>query len=587
MRALVMMQIFGASLMRWLQWSRLLGFGSVFLFWAVVLHVLPPTWNIWLLLLCYAAAALAGWGAIWWIIRRFPKSELQLKGLERRSAFLFAAVFALLAALRDLWMLNEFYFFAHSDTFLYTELGVHFFDRTFNSPYALARTPLYPFFLWLLNGSGYSGIVQGTAGAADFTRVAVMQITLAAIAFGALIYVLLRRDRALGVIAALLLLTDIVWGSLNRWIFTESITLSLALLSLALAIHQLSRGVPLRWWQLLLTGIFYAITLTIRPSNVILILPILCAYIWCFRSFGWQRAILQPVWLSLGFVFIIVSIMFYNLWRYDQFVFVGLTGWSSGGILYGYQLFSPENGPASEQLHQRLIACGQPESYDEINVDNVMVKFYERLIWVCIDHNTELEAAFRLQGQALTEAIRARPTVFLETVLRESAVSFAYPVRQTFSYTVDFTCAFIFIFNDYFVVRPPLPFSLENPLYKAFLSWTTPIAQPYFLLSPDGELPAWRDPNFYSPLVQSTTPQPYPAAAAALMLMGWVFLTARGLCRWCSLAAIVWILYTILTNNAFSTTEIVGLRYISALSPWYMLLAAAGYLTLWRSITKN
>jgi len=110
-----------------------------------------------------------------------------------------------------------------------------------------------------------------------------LQIALAVGAVGTLVFVLYQHDRALATIVGVLLAHDLNWGSANRWVLTDGQATSFLVLSLVLLLNHYDRRERVPAWELVAGGILYSWTATLRPSNTLLLVPVVITYLWFLR----------------------------------------------------------------------------------------------------------------------------------------------------------------------------------------------------------------------------------------------------------------------------------------------------------------
>ncbi len=131
------------------------------------------------------------------------------------------------------------------DSPLYVEYGRTLFDPSNELP-LLWRTLPYSVLVFLgFPNSGPFGIIS-------------LQIVLSALAVFSMVFVLAHRNVILAVGVGFFLALDPVWIGTHRYIMTESASNAIFILTLALLVHQLTRGRKISKLELFLAGVLYA-----------------------------------------------------------------------------------------------------------------------------------------------------------------------------------------------------------------------------------------------------------------------------------------------------------------------------------------
>lgn len=546
------------------------------LFWLWLLHLahlLTFTVHPFALLPVYGWGAAVGIFALRWVER------------ERRSwAFYVALGVASACLIRDITLSSTYYFLYETDAVGYFRYARFMFDPSI-SDIPIARTLNYPLVINLLLFPFNSAL---PVNADSFWRVVHVQIIVAAFAAGLLTYVLAKRDRALAVLAGIILATDIVWGAYQRWIFTESLTMSFLVISFAVIISHFARAQRLRTAELLAAGLLFGWTLTLRASNLYFAAAIVVIYLLFTRS------IRKTTLVTVGIGLFLVAASLFNLWRFDAFRLSGQQGFFLGWPALGYQLYAPDNGPLSAQFTQEVAAC-----HPDLDLTGIPADFVNWVIWQQIIpcYDNDLDVVTERFSAIFGEAFRRRPLDYLTTVARENVMLLAYPIRPTTPFVLQTT---IEMFRD--PLRPPVctdtpaswcnprpyPRDTHDPLLVAFANVSNVLVQPYLLLAPPGDLPPGRTEELYRYLAPPLTQPPamIPAALGWFAMLGFTLLNTRGLRRFVVLVSAALVHYVILVVTAAMVYDVLNTRLLTAASPFFGLIAAVFFLTVAQKLRR-
>ena len=540
----------------------------IVLFWlgvlrlTALLHLLVSPFA---LLPVYAGAAALGIGALWLVER------------DRRSwAFYLALSIAAACVIRDTVLSSTFYFLYETDSWGYLRYARYMFDPTTgNMP--ISRTLNYPLVINLL----LFPFSSGQPISADwFWRVVHFQMLAAAFATGLLVYVLGKRDRTLALVAGVFLALDVVWGAYQRWVFTESLTMSFLVISLAVLVSHYTRAKRLRWYELLLAGILFGWTVTLRASNLYFAVAIVVFYLLFTRS---PR---KTVLVGAGIGLFLLAASLFNLWRFDAFRLSGQQGFFLGWPALGYHLYAPDNGPVSAQFAQEVGACRPELDLTTMEADWVNYFIWQQII-PC--YNGDLEVVTERFSGIFGEAFRRRPLDYLTSVLRENAMLLAYPMRPTTPFVLQTT---IEMFQnplrqpacsdaiDSWCRYRPYPRDPYAPLLAGFASGTNFLVQPYLLVAPPGPLPPGRTEELYRYMSPPLTQPPslVVATLAWLVMLGFTVYRTRGVRRFVVLVSAALIHYVILVVTAAMVYDILNSRLLTALTPFFALVSAAFFI---------
>lgn len=552
---------------RGLRWSVV---AALVVFWlgvfrlTALLHLLVAPFA---LLPVYLWAAALGIVLLWLVER------------DRRSwAFYAALSLASACVIRDTVLSSTFYFLYETDAVGYFRYARFMFDPTV-ADIPVTRTMNYPLVINLLLFPFNSAL---PANADSLWRVIHVQMLVGALAVGLLVYVLGRRDRVFALVVGGILALDVVWGAYQRWVFTESLTMSFLVISLAVLVRHATRAERLRGPELLLAGVLFGWTLTIRPSNVYFALVILVVYLFVTRSLRKTAVVAAGIGLFL------LAASLFNLWRFGGFHLSGQQGFFLGVPAFGYALYSPENGPTSAQFQQEMAACLPQLDLTAITIEQVNFAIFHQML-PCFDDDIQ-PLADRF-GSLFREGVQRQPARYALAVLRENAVMLAYPIRLSTSFALQTT---IEMFRD--PLRPPTcgdsveswcryrpyPRDPQAPALAAFVGATSLFVQPYLLLAPPGDIPAGHTHALYRYLLPAVDPPPalVPAVLAWLAQLAFVVARTRGLRRFVVLVSAALIHYVLLTTAAAIVFDTSNTRYLALLTPFFSLIAAAFFIEL-------
>jgi len=336
--------------------------------------------------------------------------------LIRRGAIILAVIFMALSLTRDGLLFWAYGTEPGEDGHSYINRGEILFDRTASTESGIPpRTFPYLF------------INAITRSYESQDLLAITQYFIAAIAIGAITYVLARRNWLIAAAVGLVLALDLVWGLYSRQAMTESLFISFHLIALAVLIHHYYLRDAAPRWLLILAGLLFFWAFLMRGSGIVLILPTYFIYIFLVKS--WRKAL----WVLIGASVLGLSIATFNLWRWGEFGLLGDQHDTLASALFSYNLFSPENGAESAKLHSDLAACMPYIDYDDVpRYRNVFIYIHLNPCLLgedtyTIDARNDLTSRV---GAALQELIRSRPFDFGREVLAEIITLVAFPVSE-------------------------------------------------------------------------------------------------------------------------------------------------------------
>src|SRR5258708_5100981 len=241
------------------------------------------------------------------------------------------------------------------------------------------------------------------------------QIVLEALSVWTFVIILGRRHTVLSLLIGILFLVDFDWASQSRWILTESPFISLNLLALACLLSHFERRRSLKNWELVLAGFLYGWVTLFRPASIFLAFPIPLLYFWLLRA--WKKTAL----VCAGIVILWLIGGLYNVAQTGKFQLFGGTGIYLYYPLFWNQLFSPDNGPTSQQIDQTLRSCKSDISYTQINL-------YVDILPCLKENGIDWEKASAMLVTAYREAALRRPALYAQRLFEQSSRFLTYPI---------------------------------------------------------------------------------------------------------------------------------------------------------------
>jgi hypothetical protein len=480
----------------------------------------------------------------------------ETKPISRKSASLIAGIFAALILLRDAFIVWGFSFGYYGDSNLYVNLGRTLLQKSGPFSSGIVTFP-YPFFNAI------------TSSSSNPLNLVWLQIVIGAIAAGALIYVVAKKNPVLSVVIGIFFVFDFVWGAVNRNVLTEGLYVSFHVLSLALLISHFDRRKTVSSWELLAAGVFYGWAFIFRPSSLLLTLLVVPLYFWLTRS--WRKT----GFITAGFLGIFLALGFFNLWSSGEFRLMGQSGYYTASPLFVYRLFSPENGPASQQIDQEFSECFPDMDYanamdTSAGGDKNNDILYRTFLPCLTASGRSLDQISDLYTQAYIEGILHRPIYYAGVLMREGLTVIKYNVpfilRLYLKPELNNRC------QDYpwcenirdsrLSWKNKLPFVpvYEKVATKVFQLYLIPLRPLNFIFSNDKFL---------------------PVATAWILMVGFLLIATRGRVRFLVITTLLFLLYII-----FSVISGYGFlaRYASVLTPFYSILSATALVTLGKLI---
>ncbi len=472
--------------------------------------------------------------------------------IGQKSALIITGIFVAIILLRDIFLVWGFSFGYYNDSNLYVELGRTLLQKYGPFSSGIVSFP-YPFFNAI------------TFSSSNPLNLVWLQIIIGAVAAGALIYVVIRKNFILAIVIGIFFVFNFVWGAVNRNILTEGLYVSFNVLSLALLLSHYDRRDTVSSWELLAAGVFYGWAFIFRPSSLFLTLIIIPLYFWLTRS--WRKT----VFLTSGFVVTFLVLGLFNMWSSGEFRLLGQSGYYTASPLFVYRLFSPNNGSASQEIDREFSDC-----FPDMDYANAMDTFaggdknndilYRMFLPCLANSGRNLAQISDLYTQAYIEGILKRPIYYMGVLLREGLEVTKYNVpfilRLYLKPELNNRCQDYVWCENIRVSR----FSWRNkiPFVPFYEKAATKVFQLYLL--PLRPLDALFGNNKY-----------LPVAVSWIIMIGFLIIVTRDRVRFLVFANLLFLLYIIL--SVISGYGFLA-RYASVLFPFYSILSAIALVTL-------
>jgi hypothetical protein len=249
-----------------------------------------------------------------------------------------------------------------------------------------------------------------------------LQLIIGAIATASLVWVIARRSPWLAFAVGSLFALDMNWAMTNRELLSEGALMSFSVLSLAVLGYQYERRATLNPVALVLAGILFAWTCTIRPSNLYLLLPIGGAYLLFTRS------IRRTAWLSVGMAALLLASSWLTLIQTGKFRVSGGTGYFVAFPLFSYHLFNGSNGPASARIDNALRGCDPNVDYSKVVILTSNQHLWGEYFPCLQTSGWSDDQTDGTLTNAYVEAIRAHPRTWFENWSGWFAVELGFPL---------------------------------------------------------------------------------------------------------------------------------------------------------------
>lgn len=313
------------------------------------------------------------------------------------TARLLGLAVGLLILARDLWWLYVFGYAVFPDSLGYLGTDV-------------LRTPVYP------------TLALAVGAEAAPVRLILLQIALSATAAGLLVYALARSSLVAATLAGALFVLDTTWAMLDRWMLTEAVVVALGVGTLAAALLLVERRRP--WWVYGAFGALAALACAVRPTNLLLLGPILGLVL----LFSWS---LRGTLVAAGGVAVVLALLTGVIWaQTGQARLFGGTGVYVAFPLFSRDLFEAGNGPDSAALDRAGWTCGldfsvgasTPDAANLI-VHHMMLPCLKGLEWDDERISSTVSGAYR-------EAILASPERYAALMVEQAGSMLVWPASM-------------------------------------------------------------------------------------------------------------------------------------------------------------
>lgn len=473
-------------------------------------------------------------------------------------------IITLLILLRNAWLYWNYSIAIYPDTSLYVQLGSTFF-KTGYIPTSV--TFPYPFLNALTNSSK------------DPTLLIWVQMIFGALAGGFFVFTVARKNIMLAIFTGVLLLFELVSGALLRSILTDGLFATLNLLVLGILLFHYDRRERLPGWELFLAGILLALAMGIRPSNIFLAALFPPLYLWMTRS--WKKTLSLAAGMLLFFLIVgLINLKgnqkFYVLASGDTY-----TGNNVAFLLFLYQLYSPENGPASKKIDEYIRSCYPGFNYSEafdrseggaFDTEHNLTLMTRR-IFPCVDEKSTVDQGNgSLFPAAYVESLVSNPVRFAQAILREASIFLKYGnpyiLRTALNQSRNYRCSDLSWCNS--VSSGKAEWDHRSPLIGLYEKTASKVLQIY--LAPVG---------LFTRLLPEKQYSPYLVSWAFMFMIAVIF--TRGRERLLAISSAGIILYTALIVVAgLGYTE----RYAAMLSPLHAVFSGLAWMVFSRLFGK-
>jgi hypothetical protein len=452
----------------------------------------------------------------------------------RIKPIVIGGLFAVILWVRDFFLLWGFSYHISGDSYEYIYLGSVILNRSI--PLEGVISNIYAVSYPLLN--------MLTNSDANLYLLLCLQIIIGGLSVGAMVYALARRKISLSILVGVLFSLDILWGSINRLVQTESLFMNSLILSIAVVLIHFERREQTSIKELIAAGVLFGWTFIIRPAGVYLFFLVPPLYLWLTRS--WKKAAFTTV--SLLAVFFCVGL--FNLWRVGTFRLYGQGGAYMAWPLFTYQILDSENGPASYTLISEIEACAGSIDTKGYYKNEVVDDFFDVFVPCLAEAGHSEDEIADLFGTAYIEGIRQHPIRYGSALLYEGSAYLTYPTMQLSVFQLGTGQG---IWGDSVYIPEPR-FEADTPAINTVANILTYINKSFLLFAP-----------------RRGNEQTIADIFAWFMFSGFLLITTRGRDRFLVVMCLLVIHYM-----AFATVagHIFLPRYTIVLSPFYNILTA-------------
>jgi hypothetical protein len=396
------------------------------------------------------------------------------------------------------------------------------------------------------------------------------QIATGALAAAVLVLVLSRRSPLLGALVALFFVSDVTWAEANRYLTSEGVSISFVVLSLALFVHQLESRSSLRWFWLVSAGALYAWTMTIRPSNLYLLVPLVIVYLLFTRS--WRKT----AWLTVGMAAVLAVSGLLTARDTGRFQISGGTGYYLAFPLFSYHLYDPANGPESREAARGLSSCDPAFEASAVVIATANERIWRGAFDCLYGQGWSPARISATMTGAYLEGIRARPASWLHHVFDGAVVGLSYQPSLDAEPPQN-TCSGFKWCDDY-LANPQSDYSAQSGM-AMWETWVHAIGEPVRYL-PVVAIRAITAPTWTRYVESSDRTLPLrdvlPTAVLWLVVASVLVWRTRGAARVAGVSCIALLVYT---TASVSAGHVFLPRYVAVLSPFVGVISALLVLT--------
>ena len=328
-----------------------------------------------------------------------------------------------------------------------------------------------------------------------------LQFVLGAFSVGYFTFASANKNVKYSYLVGLFLSFDLGWGALNRVIHPEGPLASLYLITIAILLRHYDRKTALKPCELILAGMFFGWTFTFRSNGtpIILLMPIL----YFLMTHSWKKSL----WIISGSIIFLLLCMGINQYKVGHFSLTAPSGRFLMVPVFYNHLFSPNDGPASNELASYWQETFPGKGYDFVTVDSAQGNLTALFDTITQKHGFSNAQVSNFYTRVYVEQIIHHPFVFAKKLLSELGYFLALPPSGNAYYALtpwysQFTAPQICAW-DWCLHAFDQRISAESPFIKAYEVFAAISMQPYTVLQHlFFEFPMWRSPN--SPVTYST-----------------------------------------------------------------------------------
>ena len=325
-----------------------------------------------------------------------------MKSSDQRRVVILATLVAVIGVVKAMILAAIYGFAASTDT-----------DTYLWPQWTALRSLPYPLMMAITNVAQTPWVLIG------------LQIVLGAIALWVIIYTIGKIHWGLAIVLGILLSLDLNWTFSNLQLLTEGPTITFLVLSFACLLNHWQRRKIVKGWELIVAGMLYTWTVTMRPSLIFMMFPLILVYLWLLRPL--QR----NAWLVLGIAVVVVPTLLVNVMLVQRVRLYGGGGLYVGWPLFQYHLYQPENGNTSLKLDQEVRKCYPNIDYNALDSsDDSNGVLWGQFIPCMTKNGLSFDDIGTLFMGSYVEAITKQPLRFAGDVVEANIYFLSYPASR-------------------------------------------------------------------------------------------------------------------------------------------------------------